>query len=154
MSKERAASFIFLLVGIYGLIFSIKLPLGTWRDPGPGILPLALSILLLVSGIMWYIFGGKIGEEKKEERKIAWVDIGKKFVTPLKILGVTTAFIFLMERMGYLLASSLYVFVLFFWISRYRLWVAIGLTFIIGVGTWYFFGKILAVQLPRGLLNL
>ncbi len=154
MTKERAAGFIFVLVGIYGLIFGFNLPLGTWREPGPGVLPLGLSILLLVSGIMWYIFGGKKGEGKKKEEKIAWAEWSRNFVTPLKIIGATIAFIFLMETTGYLLASSLYVFILFSWISRYRFAVAMGLAFVIGPGTWYFFGKILAVPLPRGLLNL
>ncbi len=103
---------------------------------------------------MWYIFGGKGGEGKKKKQKIGWVEWSRNFVTPLKIVGATTAFIFLMEPMGYLLASSLYVFILFAWISRYRFGLAIGLALIIGAGTWYFFGKILAVPLPRGLLSL
>ncbi len=154
MTKERAASLIFFLVGIYGLIFGIKLPLGTWRDPGPGVLPLGLSILLLASGFMWYIFGGKKGGGKKKEQEIGWAELSKNFVTPLKIVGTTITFIFLMETIGYLLASSIYVFILFSWISRYRLWAAVGLALIIGAGTWFFFGKILAVPLPRGLLNL
>jgi len=139
------------LVGIYGLIFSIQLPRGSWREPGPGVLPLILSILLCVSGILWFIFGKKKGEGE-EKQKIVWSEMGKKAIIPLKILLVTTLFILLLERMGYLLASSLFVFILFFWISRYRLLVALGLALFIGAGTWYFFVKILTVQLPRGFL--
>ena len=151
MSKERISSLIFLLAGIYGLIFGIQLPLGSWREPGPGVLPLILSILLCVSGVLRFIFGKKKGEAE-EKQKIVWSEMGKKVVTPLKILGVTTLFILLLERVGYLLASSLFVFILFFWISRYRLLVALGLALFIGVGTWYFFVKILSVQLPQGFL--
>lgn len=152
MSKERISSLIFLFVGIYGLIFGIQLPLGSWREPGPGVLPLSLSILLCVSGVLWFIFGKKKGKEE-EKQIIVWGEMGRKLVPPLKILGVTIVFILLLERAGYLLASSLLMFILFIWISRYRLWVALGLALVIGVGTWYFFVKILAVQLPQGFLK-
>lgn len=152
MSKERISSLIFLFVGIYGLIFGIQLPLGRWREPGPGVLPLSLSILLCVSGVLWFIFGKKKGKEE-EKQIIVWGEMGRKLVPPLKILGVTIVFILLLERAGYLLASSLLMFILFIWISRYRLWVALGLALVIGVGTWYFFVKILAVQLPQGFLK-
>lgn len=151
MGKERISSLIFLLVGIYGLIFGIQLPLGSWREPGPGILPLILSTLLCMSGILRFIFGKRKGETEEKE-KIIWRETGKKVVTPIKILVVTTLFILLLEKMGYLLSSSLFVFILFFWISRYRFLVALGLALVIGTGTWYFFIKILAVQLPRGFL--
>ena len=51
MTKERGGSLIFLAAGIYGLVFSIGLPFGRWNEPGPGVFPLALSILLCISGI-------------------------------------------------------------------------------------------------------
>jgi len=50
-----------------------------------------------------------------------------------------------------LIASSLYMFILLLWVSRYKLWVAMGLAIVLGFGTWYFFGKILVIQLPRGI---
>ena len=66
MSKERGGSLIFLAVGIYGLVFSIGLPLGRWNEPGPGVFPLALSILLCVSGIFVVYPGKRKGGEKGE----------------------------------------------------------------------------------------
>jgi len=148
MNKERAASLIFLSAGIYGLVFSLQLPLGYLREPGPGMLPLCLSILLCLSGVLWFIYG------KRKEGKTDWYGMVKKLITPLKIVGVTGGFILVMGSLGYLLASSLYIFLLFFWISRYRLWMSIGLSVAMGVGSWYFFGKMLSVQLPKGLLSL
>ena len=51
MTKERGGSLIFLAAGIYGLVFSTGLPFGRWNEPGPGVFPLALSILLCISGL-------------------------------------------------------------------------------------------------------
>ncbi len=148
MVNERLASLAFLLTGVYGLIFSIQLPMGKWREPGPGVFPLALSILLCFFGVLWFARG-------KGKRREASVDkfraIGK-LSTPLKIVGATAALVIAWDRLGYLLASSFYVFLLFFWVSRYKCVTAIGLAIGIGAGSWFFFGKLLAVQLPAGLL--
>ena len=148
MNKERVGGLIFLLTGIYGFIFSIQLPLGKLNEPGPGVLPLSLSTLLCISGILWLILGKGGGREKA---RMGLREFIKKSLTPLQIVVLTTAFIFLLSLLGYLVASMLYLFLLFLWVSRYRLWVAAGLAVVIGGGSWYFFGKLLAVQLPRGL---
>lgn len=148
MNKEMVSSLIFLLTGIYGSLFSLKLPLGYWRDPGPGMFPLCLSMILCLSGILWFTYG-----IRKEERA-NWIATAGKLTNPLKIVGVTAAFILSVESLGYLLTSSFYLFLLFFWISRYRLWIALGLSLVIGVGSWYFFAKILSVQLPKGFPSL
>ncbi len=148
MTRERAGGLIFLFAGIYGFIFSIQLPLGKLNEPGPGVLPLSLSILLCISGISWLILGKGGGKEK------ARIDLGgiiRQSLTPLQIVVFTAAFIFLLSLLGYVVASTLYLFLIFLWVSRYKLWAAAGLAIVIGGGSWYFFGKLLAVQLPKGL---
>jgi len=92
---------------------------------------------------------GKEGRGRKKERENPLAGGGEKIADPAKILAVTVVFILLLERTGYLLTSFLYVFILFFGISRFPLWVALGLALIIGLGSWYFFGVILSVPLPR-----
>ncbi len=147
MTKERGASLIFLFAGIYGFIFSVGLPLGKWNEPGPGVFPLALSILLCLSGILWFIQG-----KKRKEGRMDWWGLARKRVTSFQIVALTAAFILSLDRLGYLLASSLYMFVLLAWISRYRVWAALGMAIALGGGTWFFFQKVLAVPLPRGCL--
>jgi putative tricarboxylic transport membrane protein len=149
MSKERGGSLIFFAVGIYGLIFSVGLPLGRWNEPGPAVFPLALSILLCASGVFWFI-QGKRKEEKKEGAGLG--GFVQKYKTPLQIIGLTAAFILALEPLGYLLASTLYIFVLFFWVSRYSVWIAVVLAVAFGPGSWLFFDKLLATQLPQGIL--
>ncbi len=152
MNKERAGSLIFLFFGIYGFILSLRLPLGNWKEPGPGFLPLGLSILLCVFGALWLMMGGKYGGEEIR-RKMVWSELGRKLITPGKILAVTIGYAVFLERAGYLLVSFLFVFVLFYWISQVRLWIALGLAILIGGGSWYFFGHILGLPLPQGILN-
>jgi putative tricarboxylic transport membrane protein len=152
MNKERAGSLLFLLFGTYGFILSLRLPLGNWREPGPGFFPLGLSILLCASGALGLMMGVKYGGEETRRKRV-WRELGRKLITPGKILGVTTVYAVSLERAGYLLASFLYVFVLFYWISQVRLWIALALAILIGGGSWYFFSHILGVPLPQGILN-
>ena len=151
MSKERGGSLIFLAAGIYGLIFSIQLPLGRWNQPGPAVFPLSLSILLCVFGISWFI-QGKGNAEKRET--VGLGGFARKFITPGQIVALTAAFILTFDSLGYLLASTLYLFVLFLWVSHYRFWTALGLAIAFGAGSWLFFGKVLTTSLPKGFLPL
>ena len=146
MSKDRAASLIFLVFGIYGFIFSIHIPMGEWQSPGPGIFPLCISIVLCLSGASWFI-----GNKKRiPSEEVGWRTVGKNAVRPLKVVGITLIFILLMDRTGYLLGSSLYLFILLLLVSRYRFSVALAFAVAIGGGSWFFFGKLLGVELPMG----
>ena len=150
MTKERGGSIIFLAAGIYGFIFSIQLPLGRWNQPGAAVFPLALSILLCIFGVSWFIRGKG---EREKQGTVSLKEFVHKFMTPIRIVGLTVAFILTFEPLGYLLGSTLYLFVLFFWVSRYRLWTALALAIAFGAGSWLFFGKLLATPLPMGFLS-
>ncbi|MBA4422087.1 MAG: hypothetical protein C0390_03160 [Syntrophus sp. (in: bacteria)] len=154
MTKDRAASLLFLCAGIYGFYFSVQLPMGRWNEPGPGVFPFALSLLLLVSGAAWFIRGKRRVKEEGEGENADRYAFIKNLATPLKIVGLTALLILAFNSVGYLAAASLYIFVLLFWVSRYRVVVSILLALSIGIGSWYFFEKVLAVQLPRGVLFL
>lgn len=154
MTKDRAASLLFLAAGIYGFFYSVQLPMGRWNEPGPGVFPIALSILLLASGVSWFILGRPRAADTSPRKKAGWGDTLKALSTPLKIIVLTALFILVFHQVGYLVASTLYLFVLLFWVSGYRLIVSLPLALSIGIGSWYFFHKLLTVQLPKGLLYL
>jgi putative tricarboxylic transport membrane protein len=145
MTKERGGSLIFLLVGIYGLIFSSQLPLGQWNDPGPGVLPLFLSIMLFVSGISWFIVGRP---KRGEEARTDWRSIAELVKTPFQIVVLTAALVLVLTRVGFLLGTIIYLFLIFLWVCRFKLRVATGLAIVLGIGSWFFFVKLLVIQLP------
>jgi putative tricarboxylic transport membrane protein len=149
MTKERGGSLIFLAAGIYGLVLSIRLPLGRWNEPGSGVFPLVLCCLLCLFGMFWFIRG-----KGKKAEPVGLGEFLRKYKTPLKITGITAAFILFLQPLGYLLASTLYLFVLLMWVSRYSLRVAIILSLAFGPGSWLFFKKLLSTPLPRGFLPL
>ena len=151
MTKERGGSLIFLAAGIYGMVFSLGLPLGRWNEPGPGVFPLALSILLCISGIVWFIRGKAKGETRKSA---GLKEFPRRYVTAAQIVGLTGMFILALEPLGYLLTSILYLLSLFLWVCRYKLWVAAIFAITFGAGSWLFFEKLLTTPLPKGFLPL
>jgi putative tricarboxylic transport membrane protein len=152
MTKERWGSLFFLVVGAYGIIFSLRLPFGKWSNPGPAMFPLALAVLLFISGVLWFLLGK--GSEGEEAGKTSWRELIKDREKAVKIVFIIAGFILSLERLGYLLTATLFAFVLLAWISRYHIWIAACLAIGIGVGSWLFFGKLLSVQFPRGLIPL
>ena len=147
MNKDRAGSLLFLLAGIYGFVFSSQLPIGEWNQPGPAVFPLSLSILLCISGALRFI-------QEKGKEKTDWGGLIKKSATPWQIVVLTLSFILALDWLGFLVTSFLYLFFLFRWVSQYKLGAAMVLALIFGLGSWFFFGKVLAVQLPTGLWHL
>ena len=146
MTKERVGSVIFLAFGIYGLVLSLRLPMGSWAEPGAGPFPLMVSILLCLSGIKLF-YSGKGTVEGD------WKTLCQEQPTPFQIVLLTVAFIAALDRMGYLLTSTLYLFALLFWVSRYKVWISVVIAVSIGIGSWYVFGKLLDTSLPAGWLK-
>ena len=145
MTKTRAGSLIFLLVGGYALVLSTKFPLGQWNEPGAGVLPLSLSILLCISGMLWFIAGKP---KEGEKTGIDWRAIAKLVKVPFQIVVLTAALVLMLTRVGFLLGTMIYLFLIFAWVSRFKLRVAIGLAVVLGTGSWLFFVKLLLIQLP------
>ncbi len=143
MKKERGGGLIFLVAGIYGLVFSLRLPMGRWNEPGAGRFPLIVSILLCLSGILMFFYG-------RGKTEMDWHGIVKQQWTPFRVVLLTGGFISALNPLGYLVTSSLYMFFLLFWVSRYRWWIAMGTAVLVGIGSRYIFEGLLAVPLPSG----
>jgi len=147
MNKDHAGGLFFLFVGICFFFLSIKLPIGKFTQPGPAIFPLALSFLLCIIGLLIFF-------SSKGKQKIDWVRDLENLAKPLAIILLTLAFIIFLGRLGYLLTSFLYLFSLFFLVSRFKFFFSASLAGLLAAGSWYFFGKILGIFLPLGPLNL
>jgi putative tricarboxylic transport membrane protein len=147
MTKERFGSLFLLLVGGYALIHSVRLPLGNWSQPGPGVFPLLLSLLLSAIGVALLV--SSTGGEK-----FNWKDSLSRQKKTWVIMGLTAGFILGFDRLGFVLISGLYLFLLFFWICRFRMRIAAVLAVGITGAGWYLFVKILNLQLPLGLWRL
>ena len=143
MTKERFGSLFLLLVGGYALIHSARLPLGNWNQPGPGVFPLLLSLLLSAIGVALLV-------SSKGGNPFNWKDSLSRQNKTWAIMGLTAGFILGFNRLGFVFTSGLYLFLLFFWICRFRVQIAAVLAAGITGAGWYLFVKILNLQFPPG----
>jgi hypothetical protein len=143
MNKERLGSLILFFVGMYAFFSSVKLPIGTWREPGAGLFPLIISILLCFVSVLVFI-------SEKKKGGIDWRGFTKQSMKPWQIVLLTSGFIFTMGQLGFLVTSSLYLFGLFLWVCRFRFWFSFLFSMLLAPATWYFFGNILGLLLPIG----
>jgi putative tricarboxylic transport membrane protein len=147
MTKERFGSLFLLLLGAYALIHSLRLPLGNWNQPGPGVFPLILSLLLSAIGVALLV-------SSKGGNTFNWKDSLSRQKSTWAIMGLTAGFILGFGRLGFVLTSGLYLFLLFYWICRFRLRIAAPLAAGITAAGWYLFVKILNLQFPPALWRL
>ncbi len=147
MNKTRAGSLVLLAAGLYGVVLSLRLPLGRWNEPGAGAFPLIVSALLI-------LFGAGLFLTHTTRLPIDWRELVRAQWTPFRIVALTLAFILALDPLGFPLAATVYLFVLLFWVSGFRVWLAAAFALTIGMVSWYVFARLFETPLPKGFLGL
>jgi putative tricarboxylic transport membrane protein len=148
MKRDHVGGVFFAVVGIFFFLLSRDLPVGKLTQPGPGIFPIVLSLLLFTAGLIIFF------STAKENSKTDWRKGMSNLAKPAGIVLLTLVYIVLMNRLGYLLTSFIYLFSLFLLVCRYKWFFAAGLSGILAAASWIFFGKVLGIQLPPGPWNI
>jgi putative tricarboxylic transport membrane protein len=144
--------------GGFLLLFSLsymweagKLGIGTARIPLPGFLPLVLGALLAILSLA-LVTSAYLQEKPETPLHGLWH--GMRWQKTILILASLTAYAFLLEPLGYLIATLALMIYLFKGIEPQKWRVAItGAVLSSGV-TYILFKTLLQIQLPRGVFNL
>ena len=118
--------------------------------PGPSLFP------RLLAGLM-AIFGGVVSVQGLRARdvtdEVAWLRLHRNpgFINAMVILAGVLAYIFLVERVGFLLMGALIIFVIM-WRLQVRLLTAAVVAIAFNTLVYFLFAKILRVPLSLGLL--
>ncbi len=143
---DRVTGGILFLIGVVTAWCSMGLKMGSFRHPGSGFLPFGLSLLLIVLSSILILTRLKRGKAIKP----FWPE--RTWLRPL--LGVIILFSYAagMERLGFPLATLLFLLVWMKVIERIR-WLKV-ITISVSVTGFLFliFGKLLEVPLPMGFL--
>jgi putative tricarboxylic transport membrane protein len=139
-----------LAMGLFVCLVSLlKFGLGSFGYPGPGFFPFLVGLLLFFLSI------GMIGRALKERLTSAdfkeWPSFRRNVTITLLVLFV---YAFVLESIGYLIASFLLFVYLFKFPSGKRWWVSIAFSVLVVGITYYFFGVLLKTQFPTGILNI
>jgi putative tricarboxylic transport membrane protein len=142
-------SFIIILISLIFCVSSFKLGLGRFHDPGPGLIPFLVGILLILFSV------GVVVETysslEKEERPKLFE--GKRWRMVLLILLSLFIYVPLLDILGFPLATFLLLLFLFK-ISEEQTWkVAFFASLLTTGATYLLFDYTLNVTLPTGIFG-
>ena len=145
IGTEAMGSLFWLAVGIFFAVGGILLKLGTLRSPGPGFLPLMMSLLLIAFSLFVFVKG--LVHPRTFLKGVQWRRQGV-LVVSVFFYGLLLGFA------GFLLSTFVLMFVVFGLFSEgKRRWPKAlfyaALTALIG---WLVFSVALKVPFPRGTL--
>ena len=151
MSAERASAFFWLTVGLISLYGSVHLGIGTLREPGSGFLPFLAGCFICLMAVIVF-FQSFLSRERSPVR-ILTLWRGLRWHRPITIGLLTMGYILALERIGFLLAGFLLLFVILKGVENLSWRKAILIPFsTLGI-SYLLFHFILKATLPRGILG-
>lgn len=146
---DQIASIGWLFFALYICVESLRMPLGYWRDPGPGFLPLGAGICL---GILSAVAHFQARRRNQKEDRGSWYS-KKKVKSLALILAVLFGYAIFLEPLGFLLTTFLLLLLLFRFVDPQPWKVAIGGSALASSLSYAIFELWLKTQLPRGILG-
>jgi putative tricarboxylic transport membrane protein len=148
--SNQMGSIVWLLFALYIVIESVRLPLGSFRDPGPGFLPLLVGIIL---GILSAVSFFQARAEKGPALGTSWYPKERwKSLSGVLIALITYAGA--LEIIGFLISTFLFLVFLFRSGLESRSWFwAIGGSALSSFACYAVFDLWLRAQLPKGFLG-
>jgi putative tricarboxylic transport membrane protein len=147
---DQISSSIWFFLAIYTCVQSIQLPLGSWRDPGPGFLPLLVGLILASLSIICFLQArmAESGDQKASGYP------GERWKNLIWVLLALLAYALVLDPLGFLMSTFLLLVFLFRFGMEPQKWLwAIGGSGIASVSCYVVFELWLRTQLPRGILG-
>lgn len=139
---DTVAGIAFLLIGILFFVESQKISDSAYGSSvGPKIFPMGLGIILTALSIRLLYETFKIKTEDTVKEKLQY----KKFII---IFVSAIAYAFLLERIGYVVSTFLFLLIAFQTVERGKIINSIIISTIFSVGVYYMFSKLLGGSLP------
>ncbi|MCM3743984.1 tripartite tricarboxylate transporter TctB family protein [Sporosarcina luteola] len=144
MSKtfDRYASIAFLLIGLLFVIESTKIASSAYGSTvGPKIFPLWLGVILILLSLRLLYETFTYKSESASKEKLQY----KKFFI---ILVSAALYAFLLEKIGYVISTFLFLLVTFQTMERGRIIPTVIIAAVFSLGIYYFFAEFLGGSLP------
>jgi putative tricarboxylic transport membrane protein len=150
MSREQSSSLVWLSFALLICAETLRrLSLGSWRDPGPGFVPLLSGVVLGSLACIHFIQSTL--RKRETTREIG--QLPERWKTLIFIYLSLLAYVFLLEPLGFLPATFLLLIFLFRAAEPRRWAVVIGESAIVSLITYVIFDVLLKSQLPKGILD-
>lgn len=131
--------------GVFLVLTAARMPLGTAVMPGPGVMPLGIGIGLAATAMALLASGWTHRKDASEEVRFGSRDI------LVAVAGLAwTSLLF--EALGFFLCFGIFLLVLVKEFGRQGLIKSLIFAVLAAAAAYWFFGMVLDVNLPRGLL--
>lgn len=145
---QKACYIIFLVIGIFYLVGSLLLPIGTLATPKGGLFPLIVAIFLVVMSIA--LLADFLKDTRGPADAIEAFPTGKDRHRVLAVSSALILYCVFLKPIGYLLSTVALTGVIVHLLGL-RGWAKVALAAILtGVLSYFLFAFILEVPLPRG----
>jgi cell division protein FtsW (lipid II flippase) len=150
MKKNDFIPFIFWMVlSLFVIILSNKIGLGELHNPGPGLMPFYVSVIMFIVSfclLLKYLFkrGDKDKTLKEDQSQIKFLKMGTVVVSLI-------VYALFLEKLGFLIATFILVTILFKTAGMKR-WSFTLMGSILTVLIAYFLFTYLGLSFPRGIL--
>ena len=121
---------------------------GTMDQPGPGLYPLFVGVLLVVASI-----GSIVTDLVNPAQGELEIPKGKDLGRMLTVLGAAAAYVLLLPYAGHLLSAIMLIFIVLHAMGLTSWPMKIGFTIGLALGSYYLFDILLMVPLPKGFLG-
>jgi hypothetical protein len=145
MTTDRLSGSVLVLFALLVIWESRRLPLGTFRQPGPAFVPILLALLLLIFGIFVVL----TARRAPLLSSIRWTE----WRHALAILAASVFSVFAIERLGYRLTVLIVLIFLVKLVEKRGWLLSFGFAFGLSFGSFFLFYTILRVPLPEGPLG-
>ena len=145
LRADQIAGLMISLDGAYAGWETLKLPLGSLDNPGPGYMPLILATLLVILGLVVASAGGK----SQPLAEIRWPELRHAFA----IFGTCVFAALAIEPLGYRLTVAVMLIFLIGVIEKKPPLAVILVSAGMAIGSYWLFATLLKVPLPPGLFG-
>lgn len=152
MEKYHIIPIIFWIgLSIFMMVLSIRLGLGRFHNPGPGLLPFLLGLLLIL--ISFYLLLSSIVKKEDRDKKMEERQSQINFVKIGLVSASLFVYAFILNRLGYLIATFLLLTILFRSVGLKR-WSSLLIISALTVLVTYFVFTSFGLRFPMGILKL
>ena len=113
--------------------------------PGPAFMPFWLGLVMACLAIMLLV-----RSIKQRDPGAIWLPRGEGLRDMLVVLGVTIVFVSLLNFLGMVIGTALYLAVLIWYLGKHRWWVTLAIAFAAAGFNWLVFVHWLRVPFPEG----
>jgi hypothetical protein len=137
------------------LAFAVAFSVGALRNyqwwgaggPGPAFMPFWLGLVMAALAL-----GLLVRSIKARDPGAAWLPRGEGLRDMLVVLGVTVLFVALLNVLGMVLGTALYLAVLVRYLGRHPWWMTLSIAIAAAFFNWLVFVHWLRVPFPEGML--